>query len=223
MDVTVWIMKTEYKFLAIGLSAALLTTACADSRHEVIMHVGIDRLVDLKDPIHLWKNGEETKLTIDHCYILRGARLILEGENVIYKNDETGGSLCDDGTAIDMTVEEAKHQNIMYNAFASRRKEVTNEVRNMSGLEATYRPADENMVDIVNPAPIEQFYTAIDYELLEYGDSCLAQGEVKKIGQLSTGQAVMYIKNPHQHGYECPSGTLYLIPSGTLYAAPATQ
>ena len=64
-------------------------------------------------------------------------------------------------------------------------------------------------VDLVNPTPVDQVYTNAT-EKIGYGDNCIADGEVQKIGQLTTGEAVMQVVNPDQLGTECPTGAIYL-------------
>ncbi len=141
--------------------------------------------------------------------IVRGSRLVLKGSGVVYKNKDALGTECPDGAEIDLSPAQVNAQNEAYQAFAQRRKEVTDQVGGMSD------PVDEpvkgsgDWVDLVNAKPVKQVYTNKTIKLT-YGDTCRVDGKVQEIGQLTTGETVLHVINPNQLGTECPTGAVYL-------------
>jgi hypothetical protein len=207
-------MRIESKLMAVGLSAAAFVAGCGNnSNPENTLRVGQNEWVQVAEPITRHYVNADQELRIgDECVIVRGSELILKNGGVVYENNDALGTECPDGAKIKLTPAQAKAQNASYQSFANRRDEVTSQVSEMS--EPIGEPVDGSgdWVDLVNPEPVEQVFTNATVKI-GYGDSCIADGEVQKIGQLTTGEAVMQVVNPDQLGTECPSGAIYLAQS----------
>lgn len=197
--------------MAVGLSAAAFVAGCGNNSNlENTLQVGQNEWVQVTEPItQHYVNAEQELRAGDECVIVRGSELVLKNGGVIYENDDALGTECPDGAKIDLSPAQAKAQNGSYQSFANRRDAVTNQVGELSEPAGEPVQGSGDWVDLVNPESVEQVYTNAT-NMIGYGDSCIADGEVQKIGHLTTGEAVMRVINPDQLGTECPTGAIYL-------------
>lgn len=205
-------MRNRGNVLAASLSMALLAGGCGESARSSSLRVGADTWVPVEKPVtQHYKNGNKRLQAGDQCVMVRGAKLLLKGEQVVYKNKNALGTECPNGAVVSITSQAAVEQDAIYKAYETRRQDVTEQIRAMHEPTEDPVPANKGWVDLVNPTPIVQEFANGTIEI-SYGDSCNVTGKIQKVGQLTTGEAVMRVVNPGQIGTQCPTGALYIAP-----------
>ncbi len=191
---------------------ALLAGGCGESARSSTLHVGTDTWVAVEKPVtQHYVNGNRRLQAGDQCVMERGAKLLLRGGKVVYKNENALGTECPNGAVVSITSQAAVEQDAIYKAYETRRQEVIEQVRAMPEPTEDPVPANKGWVNLVNPSPIVQKFTNATIEI-SYGDSCNVTGKIQKMGELTTGEAVMRVINPGQIGTQCPTGALYITP-----------